>query len=151
MMKLMLHLLFSDLCAWMGTDVHVSVMDWSYRSVCGGEEAESRDSLCTWRGRYAASCAADPEASQNDLSVGNRKERAKGGFSSDCCTCSDSEEDTDMSSLQPECLSDCVWSLAPRRETDFNWERYKNRDTMLCTCSKYKTIRTSWVYLSLVK
>lgn len=35
--------------------------------------AESRNSLCTWRGRCAGSCAADPGALQNDLSVGKRK------------------------------------------------------------------------------
>lgn len=35
--------------------------------------AESCDSLCTWRGRYAGSCAADRGASQNDLSVGAKR------------------------------------------------------------------------------
>lgn len=38
---------------------------------------EGRDSLCTWRDRCAGSCAADPEASQNDLSVGKRKDSTK--------------------------------------------------------------------------
>lgn len=50
---------------------------------------ESRDSPCTWRDRYAKSCAADPGASQNDLSVGKRKDGTKGCHSD----CLDGEED----------------------------------------------------------
>lgn len=36
-----------------------------------------RNSLCTWKGRYAGSCAADPGASQNDLSVKKKKRQKK--------------------------------------------------------------------------
>lgn len=39
--------------------------------------AGSSDSLCTWRDRYAGSCAADPGASQNGLSVGKKKEKLR--------------------------------------------------------------------------
>lgn len=96
--------------------------------------AESRHSLCTWRGRYAGSCAADPGASQNDLSVGKREKKEQRGcihilalvqtvgkrHAQAGCVCLTVSECLS----QPECMCDpALWRLTgmteKKKETQF--------------------------------
>lgn len=112
--------------------------------------AGSSDSLCTWRDRYAGSCAADPGASQNGLSVGKKKEKLR--FLYFCQTV----RKTDMNVLSL-CVSTehtvyRIWKQRKKRCGDKRTMRLTKVSERRCAffyaCAKYKlscrNIFASW-------
>ena len=98
------------------------------------------DSLCTWRGRYVGSCAADPGASQSDLSAEEKKYKANRCLL-DSRTWSDSEEHIFLSNKQNVSVWHVSRLMAQSRTGQTEMEIQFQKTNKICNHKLYEFIQ----------